>query len=267
MPHEKKQFLPSGYQNIGDIAILNLKPEVKPYAKDIAEFILERFPRFKTVCKKTDIVKGELRMPSVKVIAGENRTLTTHKENGCLYRIDVSKIMFSQGNLRERARIPKLVRSGETIIDMFAGIGYFSIPIAKFTKPGKIYAIDRNPDSVRFLKENIKLNGVENVIKPILGDSRNIKLSERADRIIMGYLPKTHEFLGAAFKLLKPNGIIHYHDTFDKGELWHKPEKILKKEAENAGFELKSITYKAVVKHYAPKVEHVIIDAEFIKTF
>ncbi len=263
IPEEKKKFLPSGYQNIGDIIILNLKPEIRLYAKEIGELILEKFPRFKTVCEKTDIVRGELRIPNIKVVAGENKTVTMHRENGCLYKIDVSKVMFSQGNIKERARLPKTIKPGEVIIDMFAGIGYFSIPIAKFAKPRKIHAIDKNPDSIELLKENIRLNNVGNVIEPILGDCRNITLNERADRIIMGYLPRTYEFLEAAFDLLKSCGIIHYHDTFRTEELWKKPMEILKKMAENAGFELKTVTHKAIVKHYAPGVEHIVIDAEF----
>jgi tRNA wybutosine-synthesizing protein 2 len=260
-PEDKKQFLPSGFQQVGDIVILSLKHEAKPYSKQIAGFILDKFPRFKTVCLKADSIKGELRKPSVKVIAGENRTVTTHKESNCLYRIDVSKVMFSQGNLSERRRLPKLVRPGEVIVDMFAGIGYFSIPIAKSARPRRIYAIDKNPDSIALLKENIRLNHVEGVIKTVLGDCRSVVLGEKADRIIMGYLPGTSEFLPAAFGLLKPHGIIHYHDTFRTGELWKRPEEVLRSAAEKAGFSLK-ITRRAVVKHYAPKVEHIVIDAE-----
>ena len=266
IPESKKQFLPGGYQQIGDIAILNLKKEVESYSSEIAEFILDRFPRFRTVCLKEEIIKGELRIPAVKVIAGEDRTETIHKENGCLYRIDVAKVMFSQGNKFERMRLTSLVKPGETVIDMFAGIGYFSIPIARFSKPAKIIAIDKNPDSYRFLKENVRLNCVQHVIEPLLGDSKNIEFRERADRIIMGYLPNTGDFLPSAFKLLKFHGIIHYHDTFLHTDLWKKPIKILDKEAENAGFRMKEISYKHVVKHYGPKIDHVVLDAVFEKT-
>ena len=265
VPENKQKFLPSGYQQVGDIAIFSFHPEIRPYKKEIADFIMKRFPRFRTVCEKTGDVTGELRRPSVKVIAGENRTVTIHMENACRFKIDLSKVIFSQGNKEERIRLSKLVKPGETIIDMFAGIGYFSIQIAKHAKPGVIYAIDKNPDSIKLLKENMKMNCVQSRIEPILGDCRNIELSEKADRIIMGYLPYTHRFLGAAFKLLKPNGIIHYHDTFNRRELWHKAEETLKREAERAGFKLKSITYRTTVKHFAPNVDHILIDAEFEK--
>ena len=81
VPEEKIHFLPGGFQQVGDIAILNPRPEIRPYVMDIAGLILERFPRFKTVCEKRDIVRGELRIPSVRVITGEERTVTKDHEN------------------------------------------------------------------------------------------------------------------------------------------------------------------------------------------
>jgi tRNA wybutosine-synthesizing protein 2 len=263
IPEDKKRFLPRGYQQIGSIAIFSFHPQIAPYEKEIAEFILGNFPAFRTICKKTDIVRGELRQPSVTVIAGENNTITDCNENGCIYRVDVSRVMFSQGNKDERARIPKLVRKGETVIDMFAGIGYFTLPIAVLSEPSKVYSIEKNPDSVRLLEKNVMLNKVDSVVEVIHGDCRKSGLDVKADRIIMGYLPNTWRFLGAAFDLLKPCGIIHYHDSLVQTELWKRPKETLEREANKAGFRLKRIQREAVVKHYGPKLEHFVIDAVF----
>jgi tRNA wybutosine-synthesizing protein 2 len=260
---EQKKILPSGYQRIGHIVILNLRPEILSLAPDMAGLLLKRYKYIRTVCLKEDSVQGELREPRVKWIAGERETTTTHTENGCRFILDVTKVMFSKGNLSERARIPPLVKPGETVADLFAGIGYFSIPIAVHSRARRIYSIELNPTAFRFLKENIRLNKASR-ITPILGDCRKVLMGDVAERVIMGYLPKTYEYLPAAFEALKPEGgIIHYHDTFSKNELWEKPMDILDTRGFRAGYSLKKIYHKAIVKEFAPNVFHVVVDAEF----
>lgn len=259
------KLLPSGFQTIGFVAVLNLKPELMEFKEKIAECVLEILPNIKTVCIKFDAIKGSNRTPSVEKVAG-NGTETVHSENGCLYKLDVTKVMFSKGNTKERGRLPHLVNKSETIVDMFAGIGYFSIPIAKKNPPAKIFAIDTNPISVQYLKENIKLNKIKN-IEPIECDNRKApeNLKGIADRVLMGYLPGTDRFLDAAFWFLKPEGgVIHFHDIYKDSELWKKPTSILKKSGEKHGMDLK-ISDKHVVKQYSPKTQHIVIDAEFRK--
>jgi tRNA wybutosine-synthesizing protein 2 len=266
IPKGKAKFLPSGFQRIGNIVILNLKPQVYEYRKDIGEALLERYKYVKTVAVQSEGIRGELREPSIQVVAGQDNTVTTHRENGCKFRVDVSRVMFSKGNLSERGRIPKLVRPGETIVDMFAGIGYFSIPIAKHSKPFKVYSIEKNPASFSLLKENIKLNNIQKSVTPVLGDCRVVKAGKIADRVIMGYLPKTYRFLQFAFSSLKKvGGTVHYHDTYHKDELWEKPIEALRKGAFVSGYELREITHKAKVKEYSPNVFHVVLDAYFVK--
>jgi tRNA wybutosine-synthesizing protein 2 len=194
-----------GFQIIGSIAVL--KPGLtKEFAEQSARDILKKLPRIKSVYRYSGTVSGQLRLPKVSYVAGQKDPVTIHKENGCLYMLDITKVMFSKGNVLERARLPKLVNPGEVIADMFAGIGYFSIPLGKFSPAKKIYSIELNPVSFHFLKKNIKLNKLRDKVHPILGDCRKARLPEKADRIVMGYLPKTYEFLPAAFRLLKPGG-------------------------------------------------------------
>ena len=257
------KVLPSSYQKVGDIILIKLFGEAAKQKKKIGESVLEMFPYIRTVCMIKGIT-GEYRTPKIEVIAGDKNTATIHKEHGCIYRIDVAKIMFSKGNLTERKRLINQIKPNETIIDMFAGIGYFSIGIAKNTKVKKIYAIEKNPTSFRFLRENIKLNKIKN-IKPILGDCRSVVLQEKADRIIMGYFPGTEKFLSTAFSLLKDKGIIHYHNVYKQSELWSTPLKQLRKSAEAHGFALIRIMTKKKVKSVAPRTYHIVIDAKFKK--
>ncbi len=262
IPAGKLKFLPSGFQRIGDIIILNLNPELDRYSRHIGRIVLDEF-RIKTVCAKTGGIKGDTRKPSVKKIAG-NGTETIHRENGCMYRLDVTRIMFAKGNVRERGRIAGIVKSGETVVDMFAGIGYFSIPIAKFSSAEKIIAVDKNPEAIKYLKENIKLNKIKN-IEPVLGDCRKIRMENAADRIIMGYLPGTEKFLPAAFSFLKNSGTIHYHNICPKDKLWKKPLEELKRDAEKSGYRLEKAG-KRIVKQYSPGIYHVVLDGFFSKT-
>jgi tRNA wybutosine-synthesizing protein 2 len=252
--------LPRGYQIVGKILLVKLKPSLLKHKKIIGKTILSLFPYIHTVCLIKDI-GGIERKPNVEIIAGCKRsTQTLNKEHGCQFLIDVSKVMWSQGNKEERIRITKLVKPGETIVDMFSGIGYFSIFIAKYCKPKEIYAIDINPEALDFLRKNIWLNNVENDIEILQGDCRKFAklLENTADRVIMGYLFKTEKFLPYAFRIAKSNAFIHFHRTAKVEEI----EK-LKKNIIDIGKKNKvkiKILKVNKVKSYAPKILHVVFD-------
>ena len=260
LSEEELSLLPSSYQKIGDILIINLKDELVRYEKEIGRILLERIPHTRTVCRKEGPILGETRKPKIKVIAGDENTETVHKEHGILFKLDVAKIMFAKGNLNERKRIARLVRDGEIIVDMFAGIGYFSLGVAKFANPKKVFSIEINPVAFHYLCENIKLNKVEDKVEPILGDCREIipRLGRIADRVIMGLLPSCKEFLPYALDVVKYGGIIHYHGIAKKEE-WKKLFEEVKEAAEERKLRVK-LMEKVKVKSYAPKVFHWVLD-------
>ena len=190
IPDELMELLPRGFQDLEKNVILKLKTELEPYETLIAEAIHELYPNMKAVWKRGDIV-GQFREPAgLKILWGENDPIVTVPENGVRYRFDFTKIMFAKGNIHERQRIPKRVEKGDIVVDMFAGIGYFSLGIAKHSKPGKVYSIELNPVSFEFLEKNIVLNKVESIIEPINGNCKTevMKLAEKgikADKIVM----------------------------------------------------------------------------------
>jgi len=266
LPEHLLPLLPSGFQRIGHVVVLSLRPELVEHAGLIGSVVLEKLPYARTVCRKIGPMISPTKKPQVEVIAGEPETETVHKEGGCLFKLDVAKLMFSKGNIRERTRMAKVVRSGELIFDLFAGIGYFTIPMAKTGRPALIYAIDINPIAIHYLIENVRLNGVRGLVVPVLGDCREVvkKMPGLADRVLMGFIPNTRAFLPVAFTALKPGGgIVHYHDIYHERELWWKPLEALERAAAEAGFTLVKVLYKAIVKSYAPRIYHVVVDARF----
>lgn len=250
--------IPSGYQIIGKIMLLKVPQLTKIEKQKLAKAVLDSYPSVKTVCE-TKGIGGEYRRPRVKILAGRRKLETIHKEHGISYKLNVGKIMFSAGNLSERKRLIDQVTKDEIIVDMFAGIGYFSLGLGKKSPAKKIYAIEKNKTTFGYLKENIKLNKIENII-PKLGDCRNIKIRPNADRVLMGYLPGTSVFLNSAFRFLGKEGIIHFHNIYRAKQLWAKPLRELEKYANKNDYIVKSIAQKRKIKSYAPKIYHIVVD-------
>lgn len=240
------------WKKIGNILILDNKFTVQS-DKQLKE--LSDKHKVKTVMK-VDHIHGTKREPVIKLLYGED-TETINKENGCLFKLDLKKVMWSKGNNNERIRIAKLVEDNETVIDMFAGIGYFSIPIGVHSNAKQVYSIEINPNSFHYLKENIKLNKINNII-PLLGDCMDITPEYSADRIIMGYVKTTHHYLKTAIDSLNKGGVIHYHETVSEKLMDTRPINRIKEVAGDRSVEFLKLNK---VKKYSPGVFHVVCDA------
>lgn len=256
-------IIPNGYQVIGDIMLLKLPKAKENEKKKIAEATMKLLPYVKAVCEMKQI-NGEFREPKVALLAG-SRTETIHTENGIKYHLDVSKVMFSKGNLEERRRLIPKIKEGETVVDMFAGIGYFSLPAALHTRAKRIVAIEKNLDAFRFLQNNIKLNSAGR-IEAIYGDCRDFakSVSGFANRIIMGYLPHTEEFLPHALTIARSGGIVHFHNLCSRRGIWKKPVEQIEQACRQEGCSFR-ILEKRKVKSYKPNVFHVVVDFEVLK--
>jgi tRNA wybutosine-synthesizing protein 2 len=244
---------PKHWEILGDVVVLKAIGEHEEYEQNLGEIYAEVLGA-KTVVVEEGIY-GLKRKPEVRVIYGKD-TETIAKENGILYKLDVSKVMFSSGNKKERMRMGSIVKENERVLDMFAGIGYFSIPIGK---KAEVYSCEINREAFHYLCENAKLNKAR--IKPFLGDNREIapSLNEKFDRIVMGYLKGTHEFLPIALNSLKESGVIHYHEAFrDKEKVLKRIDSICKE----CGREIKEMRENRI-KSIAPHIEHYVFDLVF----
>jgi tRNA wybutosine-synthesizing protein 2 len=263
IPREYIRVVPSKWEKIGDVLTIRLDERLEGYKTVIAE-VYSNILNCKTILNDIGGISGELREPNVEVLYGPSDTETTHIENGIHFKLEPKKIMFSSGNMSERINMSKISCEDEIIIDFFAGIGYFTLPIAVYGKPKKIYACEKNPTAFDYLKENIVLNNVTKIVEPLKGDNRDVAPENIADRIIMGYIGGTEQFFPKAIKCLRNNkGIIHFHEKY--------PEKIaLDEVVETLGKKAKEFSRKINlldvrdIKSYAPGISHFVFDCEIL---
>jgi len=214
--------LPKSFDVVGDITILEPDPELTAYETIIAEAIMEVHPNVLSVFAKSGEVSGAGRIRPLRYIAGENRTHTIHKEYGCLFKVDLSKAFFSPRLSTEHQRVAQMVENGERVVDMFAGVGPFSILIAKKVGDVRVEAIDANPQAVELLQENVGSNKVESKVHAHLGNAQEVirkELVQSASRVIMNHPSASKDFVREACDALRSSGgVIHYY-TF-AGENW-----------------------------------------------
>jgi tRNA (guanine37-N1)-methyltransferase len=220
---EEAQKVVRSFDVIGDIAVIKLPNALEDKKHEIARELMKEIPHIKTVFMQASPVHGEYRVRSLEWLAGEKRTTSIHREHGCSFEVDLSKVYFSPRLIHERWRIAGLVNDGETVVNMFAGVGCYSIIIAKRKPNCLVYSIDVNPAAVELMKRNVTLNNLSEKVIPIEGDAREQiegKLRGLADRVLMPLPEKAYEYLDAALTALKGEGYIHYYDFIHakKGE-------------------------------------------------
>jgi tRNA (guanine37-N1)-methyltransferase len=246
---------PGAYELIGDIAIIDQNEE---YVMDIAKVLLQH-KNIKTVFQATSAVSGEYRTRELLFISGENRAKTIYRENGCRYLLDVTSVYFTPRLSTERMRIAGQVTDGEKVVDMFAGIGPFSILIAKRFPGAHVIAIDKNPVAIKYLRENAKLNKLKNIeIKE--GDSREeVKGISEADHVIMNLPHSAMEFIDAALGIIKRGGVIHFYAISHEDDLFDGIFSEIEEHARGACFQVIALD-KRIVRPYAPYQYNVCID-------
>ena len=257
---EETERAPASWAVLGSVILVDVEDTPRP--GEVGEALLALHGSADTVLARRGI-DGPHREPDVEVIAGAGDTETVHTEHGTRYAMDLSRVMFSPGNKAERTRMGEVVAAGERVVDMFAGIGYFTLPMAR--AGADVTAIERNPDAFRYLLENVRLNDVEGRVQPYRADCRDVLerldggTDVTADRVVMGHYD-AHEYLDSALGALEHGGVVHLHEATPEPLVFDRPVERLRAAAGERDREVDVLATRRV-KTYSEGVAHVVVDA------
>jgi len=251
------ELAPRRWKRIGDVLIIRVGPDARKDASAIAQ-VFGTVLGARTVVEDRSGIHGRLRTPDVRVLWGAD-TETVHVEGGIRYALDVAEVMLSPGNIEERMGIAGRIRAGAIVVDMFAGIGYFALPISIRSRAAAIYACELNPTSYAYLLRNIRVNRTVSVI-PLLGDCRDVAPRGVADWVLMGHFD-AREYLDVAFAALRRRGTIVYHELGPKEQY---PDGMTQRLAAAAWANWRDIVSirTRIVKSYAPGIVHSAAEVE-----
>ncbi len=240
---ERCRYAGRGFVMIGNVAVCHGK---KPHQKEVDEIVSFRHP---DGVLWIDALEDVTRTPKTEVLWGTAGEVC-HRESGYVYFLNPRTVMFAQGNRNEKMRMARLVRDGQTgarVADMFAGIGYFTIPMAG--SGASVHAMEINPVAFGYLTRNIEENHLSVQVQPALGDCRDLMTGEY-DRVVMGHFDAIR-MLPKVMKHVHPGSVIHVHSI---GAV----ENEIKTVIEGAGFSATIEVHK--VKKYRPHEWHLVQD-------
>src|SRR5438309_6187657 len=268
LPSSIVPLVSKSFDVIGDIAIIELSPTAEPFEKNIAEALMKVHKNVKAVYSKAGPITDNQRLRPLHHVLGVNRTETIHKELGCRFKIDISKALFSPRLSAEHKRVADQVRPGECVVDMFAGVGPFSIVIAKRLIDVQVHAIDANLEAAKLIRENAKMNKVQDRIKVWSGDARVVvkdNLSSTATRVIMNHPSQAREFLEPACEALRHDGgILHYYTFAEGSDSESNARKELAAALDNSSWKIEKTIETHKVRGVAPMKWQVAVDAKLI---
>jgi tRNA wybutosine-synthesizing protein 2 len=252
--------MPSGYQRMGRVLLLRLPEEYRPYFPLLGRAWQEELG-VGTVLTRVGPIDGELRRPQVERIAG-TETETEVVEHGIRWRFDAARVMFAAGNRTERRRAGMLVRPGEAVVDLFAGIGYFTIPAAVHGHAGRVTAVEKNPVAYDYLRENVERNSAGGPVVCLPGDNRTVALElQSADRIFLGYLPDATPWVSRAIDLVRAEGgWLHVHTVEDARTAMEDACRRVEDAVVASGALVLEPAVAREVKPYGPGRTHVVVD-------
>ncbi len=259
IPPDVAAQLPSSFDQIGHVVVLKLPAPLVPFAAVVGHAILDTVRSARSVALDRG-VEGELRVRGLDVVAGDPVTLTSLVEHGVRLRVDPARAYFSPRLATERRRVAALVAPGERVADLFAGVGPFSLVIARHARPSRVDAVDLNPAAVELLRENVAANRAGGIVVPHLADARVFAQAHSgvADRAISNVPHSSADFLDAVLRVLKPTGVWHHHAIIaEDAAAAHVEALAARARALGRGLALLD---RRVVRSYSPTERHLALD-------
>jgi tRNA (guanine37-N1)-methyltransferase len=265
IPNELIERLPRALDVIGDISVIELPKDLERFSSVIGQGIMKVNQHTRLVLEKMGKIGGQFRTREFEVIAGAGSTETVYREFGCEYHLDVSKVYFNPRLSHERMRVAQQVTAGETVVDMFAGVGPYSVLISKLQPQSTVYSVDVNPVAVKYLMDNAFRNRVADRVIPMFGDAKQLarkELSGLASRIIMNLPSEARNYVPAASQILKPEGgIIHFYAFASREETVETIRNLFHSAVEAQNRKVESFPFSKVIKEVSSNRVQVAIDA------
>jgi tRNA (guanine37-N1)-methyltransferase len=266
------QEVRASFDVVGNIAIVKVPEKLQHRKLDIAQAVMKTNAHIKTVLNQTAPISGLFRLRELEHLLGEPKTETVYREYGCSFKVDLAAAYFSPRLSFERMRITNLVTQGETIVNMFAGVGCYSILIAKHRPIKKVFSVDLNPKAIELMNENAQLNRVADKVVVIEGDAQDVilkYLNGSCNRVLMPLPEKAFEYLESAIQALKNGkGVIHYYDfVFAKKN--EDPIAKLTQHIEPRLYQMVStflISSSRIVRMIGPRGYQVVLDIHITKS-
>ncbi|KAJ8593255.1 hypothetical protein M405DRAFT_731817 [Rhizopogon salebrosus TDB-379] len=167
LPEELCKGSPSGFAITGHLAHMNLNKEYLPYKHIIGQIVLDE----STVVNKLDSIDTKYRFFQMELLAGEPNYVVEHHESNCRFTFDFTQVYWNSRLHTEHDRLVQLFQPSDVIADVFAGVGPFAIPAAK--RGCAVFANDLNPESARYLSQNIVDNKVTSLVRASCEDGRD----------------------------------------------------------------------------------------------
>lgn len=240
--------IPEKWVRYGSSVILRLEGT---HQREIAEEYV-RVLGVRSVYRYNGRIHGIYREPSVKLILGPGGDID-HVENGIHYIFNPERIMFSPGNVNERVLSSRYSLHGKRVLDMFCGIGYFSLPLAKYSGAKEVVSVDVNPTAIEYLMKAAQENSLAQTIMAVNADSRSFVPEGKFDLVVMGNFISP-ELIGKGLEMANTGGLVNMHHLVRTDELPFYMEsihEILRNIGPEAG-----IVESHRVKSYSPNVWH-----------
>jgi len=219
-------LLKSSFDSIGDIVIIEIPPELKRKEKLIGQAILKLNKNIKVVAAEAGMHTGKYRRQKLRIIAGEKRFETVHKESGIIFKLDVAKCYFSPRLGSERMRIAKLVKKGERVLVVGSGVAPYPLILSKHSPAASIVGVEVNPVAHNYALQNVILNKARNIIL-VKGDIAKILLG-KFDRIITAIPHEGIKLVSTILKFAKKGTMLHIYDFAPEEDL-AQPARALEK--------------------------------------